>query len=404
MILAHLFLIATAPLAFGLHEDSVSSSQVAIGTDAITIELRFQALSMEEVVPLDRDGDGRIQSEEILAESSAMGEYLLQHYSLRLGSEQLGSELVLAGVVESITLDPKTEGFDIDLQWLAARMVFQRSTDAPDLWINVALFGETSPGHKDFAELAGTDSADHSPTRMWIFSRSNPQWLVRLPVKVEIEAPAPATAELAPDSTRQEHSWAPILPWINLGFRHVLGGLDHLCFVFALLLAAGSMRSLAGSVTAFTIAHSITLGAVALGWFAVSPALAEPLIAASIVFVGVANLWKGCPRRVWPEALGFGLLHGLGFASLLGDALGTTQTRLLPLLGFNLGIELGQLLAALAVILTFSLLARMRSPRRGQAPSEAPPAGALASPRMAQIGSIGITCAGIFWLASRLLG
>jgi hypothetical protein len=161
-----------------------------------------------------------------------------------------------------------------------------------------------------------------------------------------------------------------------------------------LLLAARGLRSLAGTITAFTVAHSLTLGAVALGWFSVSTALAEPLIAASIVYVGFANMRAAKPRRAWPEAFGFGLLHGLGFASLLSNALGAEEARLAPLLGFNLGIEFGQILAATAIVAVLALL-----PRGADSSDES----GLAPPAVARFLSLGIAMAGLFWLGARLL-
>jgi hydrogenase/urease accessory protein HupE len=361
------------------HEDSVSSSAIEIGKDSIQIELRFQALSMDEVIALDADGDGRIQPGEALASSADMGSYLAKHYSISQGSDLPSDGELLRGKLLEVYLDPETLDLDIASQWLSARLEYPRNTNEAALWIDVSLFRETSPGHKDFAQLFSTDATVRTPERTWIFSRSDPQWLLRLPM-------------LGPESTRAQNTGIGI--WIQLGFRHILSGADHLCFVLGLLLAASGLRALAGTVTAFTFAHSITLGAVALGWFSVSPALTEPLIAASIAFVGFSNLWAGKPRRAWPEAFGFGLLHGLGFATLLSGALGAEEARLGPLLGFNLGIELGQLLAALAVV---GVLALVR--RRSAAESTE----GLAPPKIARAGSQGIALAGLFMLCARVL-
>ena len=135
-----------------------------------------------------------------------------------------------------------------------------------------------------------------------------------------------------------------------MGLDHILTGYDHLLFVLGLVLAAGSLRRLAITVTAFTLAHSVTLGLAAMGFVPAGGLWVELGIALSIVVVGARNLIQGVPRAAAGEALGFGLLHGLGFAGLLADALsGHDGGRLLPLLGFNLGIEAGQLLVALPV-------------------------------------------------------
>lgn len=134
--------------------------------------------------------------------------------------------------------------------------------------------------------------------------------------------------------------------FVGFGFLHILPrGLDHVLFVLGLYWGARSLKSLVVLVTCFTLAHSITLGLASLGIIRLSPNVVEPLISASIAWVGIENLVPS-PRteRYRPFLVfGFGLLHGLGFASAL-SALDTPERSFLPtLLSFNLGIELGQL-------------------------------------------------------------
>lgn len=133
--------------------------------------------------------------------------------------------------------------------------------------------------------------------------------------------------------------------YVPVGFDHILPkGLDHILFVLGLYFLSVRMRPLLWQVTCFTVAHSITLALGAFGLVQIDPAIVEPLIAASIVFVAVENIFA---RRLhsWRMALifGFGLLHGLGFATVLGE-FGLPQDQMVPaLLGFNVGVELGQL-------------------------------------------------------------
>lgn len=141
-----------------------------------------------------------------------------------------------------------------------------------------------------------------------------------------------------------------------LGFEHILLGIDHLLFVLALLIIVrGGMRILL-TVTAFTVAHSITLVAATLGWLALPGAPVEAVIALSIVFLAreIALSWRGqaglTERMPWLVAFVFGLLHGLGFAGALAE-IGLPQHSIaLALLCFNLGVEAGQL-AFVAVVL-----------------------------------------------------
>ncbi len=154
-----------------------------------------------------------------------------------------------------------------------------------------------------------------------------------------------------------------------LGIEHILSGWDHLLFVLALLIIVPGWRSLVATVTSFTIAHSITLGAATLGWVKVPAAPVEAVIALSILFVAVEIVhWKqgrpGITRRApWLVAFTFGLLHGFGFAGALSE-IGLPEHAIpLALLFFNLGVEAGQLLFIAAVGLAWSVLGMFNWPR-----------------------------------------
>ena len=137
--------------------------------------------------------------------------------------------------------------------------------------------------------------------------------------------------------------------FLCLGVKHILTGYDHLLFLFGLLLVARGFFSSLGIITSFTIAHSITLAVATLHLVQIPSRIVEPLIAASIVFVGIENLWRGdIPTARRMVAFGFGLIHGFGFASALREAgIGSgTGGILLPLFSFNLGVELGQIMVA----------------------------------------------------------
>jgi len=143
-----------------------------------------------------------------------------------------------------------------------------------------------------------------------------------------------------------------------LGVQHILSGYDHLLFLLALLLLGGSIRHLAGIITAFTIAHSITLGLATLDLFSLPPGPVEVAIAASIVYVAVENLIVSEADHRWMVTFFFGLVHGFGFAGVLREAGLTAGNTAIPLLAFNLGVEAGQL----AVVLpTVPLLAFLRA-------------------------------------------
>jgi len=143
------------------------------------------------------------------------------------------------------------------------------------------------------------------------------------------------------------------MEYIPVGFTHILPkGLDHILFVLGLFFLSPRVRPLLFQVSVFTVAHTITLALGALGMVNVNPGVVEPLIALSIVFVAVENIFsrKLHSWRIF-VIFGFGLLHGLGFASVLGE-FGLPASQFLPaLIGFNVGVELGQLAVIAAAYL-----------------------------------------------------
>lgn len=153
--------------------------------------------------------------------------------------------------------------------------------------------------------------------------------------------------------------------FLRLGIEHIFTGYDHVAFLIGLLLLGGSVRELVKIVTAFTVAHSVTLALAALGVFTPSPRLVEPLIAASIVFIGLEDLWALRRRRSetalrhrWMVTLAFGLVHGFGFASVLRQLELPRSLLATGLVSFNLGVECGQLCI---VLLALPVLRRLRA-------------------------------------------
>lgn len=186
-------------------------------------------------------------------------------------------------------------------------------------------------------------------------------------------------------------SWAGAARFVRVGIEHIFSGWDHVVFLLGLLLAGGRLRDVVRVVTGFTVGHASTLALATFGVVTPPAALIEPLIAASVVYVGVENLLdlrRGVARhsRRWPIALAFGLVHGFGFAGALGG-LELERTGLATaLFSFNLGVELGQ---AAIVALAFPVLARLR--RR-------PAFDAAGLP----VGSAMVGCAGLVWLVGRI--
>jgi hydrogenase/urease accessory protein HupE len=177
------------------------------------------------------------------------------------------------------------------------------------------------------------------------------------------------------------------LGFLRMGIEHILTGYDHLVFLLGLVLVGGRFRSLFAVVTAFTLAHSLTLAFAVLGAWAPPPRVVEPLIALSIAYVGIENFFiKGAENR-WRITFPFGLVHGFGFAAALREISLSHAEIPSALLSFNLGVEVGQL-AVLALALPLVLYLRKRE---------------WFSMRGTSALSGAVALAGVFWFLERVV-
>lgn len=172
-----------------------------------------------------------------------------------------------------------------------------------------------------------------------------------------------ASPAIALEGTIEPSMVASLVQYAMIGFEHILPkGLDHILFVVGLFLLSPYVRPLLWQVTGFTLAHSVTLALGIYGVIAIPASIVEPLIAASIAFIAVENLFTDKLQRWRPGVVfGFGLLHGLGFAGVLSE-IGLPQSQYTTaLIGFNIGVEIGQLAVLAACFLGVGLWFRHRS-------------------------------------------
>ena len=276
---------------------------------------------------IDTDHDGSVSADELAAGRDVVGRALL------------------AGLTAAAD-DHPCPG-TIDRAWVTegdGGAVFQVRFTCPGrperLTLAMPLLAALAPGHRHVARLFWAGKAHAT-----VMERAHPIWRLG--------------NGAAPSST-----WSLAGSMLKLGVEHILTGFDHLVFLFGLILVGGRLRSLVGVISAFTLAHSLTLALAALSVYTPSPRLVEPAIALSIAYVGVENLFVSDARRRWRITFPFGLIHGFGFAGALREiALPRTQVPA-ALVSFNAGVELGQL-AVLSVALPFVMAAR-RAPWFGE--------------------------------------
>ena len=206
---------------------------------------------------------------------------------------------------------------------------------------------------------------------------------VEIPAGVREAAFSPGAREAAIDVGAGAR---PRLAFVRLGVEHILTGWDHLLFLAALLLGGGGAIALLKVITAFTLAHSVSLAAAVLGLVHVPERLTESVIAGSIAWVAVENVARrGPPRRRWITSFLFGLVHGLGFASALTPLALPAWSLAFALIGFNVGVEAGQAVVIAIVLPVMIRLCRWE-----------------AEPRARRVLSIVVAAIGAAWFVWRL--
>jgi hydrogenase/urease accessory protein HupE len=254
-------------------------------------------------------------------------------------------------------------------------------TGSPAL-ATIRLTGPIPAGTRQFTWSYGWTFASYALTiRTGASEPAATQWLDG----GQSSPPFPFTSA-EPPVTRLETAWR----YLTLGFTHIVPhGLDHMLFVLGIYLLSGRARSVLWQVSAFTAAHSITLGLSLYGILTVSSRIVEPLIAVSIAYVAIENIFVS-RLKVWRVALvfAFGLLHGLGFAGALKDVGLPRSEFLTALVTFNVGVETGQL----AVIGAAFLLVGWRCGSR-----------AWYRTRIVVPASALIACIAVYWTVQRLL-
>ena len=371
------------PLPAAAHDRSASYSTWDLGGDGAVVTARLAALEATRLPWPPGD-------------VARLGNYLTTHLRLVAGD----APCPVSSPPRSLSAPPG----ELALEW--------RVTCPPraPLRIESDAFLDVAPSHLHFArvKLADGRTAEH------VLSDGERRFPLDTP-----EAPS-------------------IVGAVRLGMVHILSGWDHLAFILALLLLGGTLADTARVVTGFTIAHSLTLGLAVIGWVRPQQAPVEALIGLSIALVAAENCWlagrrhpalpwgiaalllalagaaaagagsvpalalaglalfTGChmtrlvradrPQRLrWHAAFGFGLLHGFGFASVLVDAGLPTAALARVLVGFNTGVELGQLAVVAAVL---PLVSRVRGWR----------------PALLELGSAAVAGLGVFWFVTRAFG
>ena len=364
------------------HNPDTSYARLRIESDELSATFIYDVTSLLLLDPLlDADGDRSLSPAELRASVPRVEEVLRR--SIRL---EIDGMVAAFGPLEPVCWPTQAGPMIPERDYHAATslvaLTFATPLDHPpaDVWVRFEFFG-TLGGHHTVLSAIAHEGQDEPV----IFTQEEPDYLFETSFTPPRAGVAPTNADHGRRSS-DETAWTRAWRFFLLGIEHILFGFDHILFLLALIIV-GRPSELVGLVTAFTVAHSITLALATLGWVALPPTLVESAIAGTIVFTALENLWVGDTRGRWRTTFGFGLVHGFGFAGVLRDLGLPTDGFLRSLFAFNLGVEAGQLAIVALLAVPAAGLARWTY-----------------GPATRRLISLAIAICGLGWLIDRACG
>jgi HupE / UreJ protein len=315
--------LLVAPNLFA-HDPSKSYLTINFDTNQAVGQWDIPLKDLQTVVPLDSDNDGFVTWEELNAHYKEVTNYALAHLKISGDAKP--------GTLHFTESEPIVEDF-ADGTYLELPFILENVCQPNVVEFDYQLFFETNHSHRGLLRLQHGDKTDSA-----VFDPEHAHQ------QFEINHPSPGKQ---------------FLVFLKEGISHIWTGYDHILFLLALLLPAVLHRqekdwqgvpafrpaffNVLKIVTAFTLAHSLTLSLAALNIVRLPTRLTESAIAASVILAATNNIWPWIKGRGWVVAFIFGLIHGFGFANALSELGLTSSALILTLVGFNLGVELGQL-------------------------------------------------------------
>src|ERR1700757_564737 len=340
------------------HDPGLSTATVTVEDRQIEVLLGFAKQDAVFTLPANANSTDTGTPEGWQAVRSGLESITASGFNLYLGDEHLAPIQTTAQLKDS-------KNIEILLRF--------KRTNATQLRLLSAFLERLPLGHREYLSIQTSTGASLAEAML---SAKKNSFQITLPVVVT--------------STVSSREGPSFLEFLKLGVEHILTGYDHLLFLFGLMVVCRDLRSILTVITCFTVAHSITLALATLDIVRLPGRIVEPMIAASIAYVGIENLVRGdSPKWRSLIAFSFGLVHGLGFADALRE-LGINSGRfgiVVPLVGFNLGVEVGQLCVA-AVVLPILWNLR-RNP--------------VFVRRWVPVCSVAVAFAGSYWMVERMM-
>lgn len=442
MLVALASLIASRPSAAEAHQVGLSQGLYRVvaggdpagGGESVSVTLTLARGELRNLArEVDQDRDGEVSEVEVMLGATAIEAAIVDGLAIAIDersctprfdgaslTEEDGLEIALRYACPPIRDTARTGAGDEPQRADAEppRALAAGESDGPSLRIDLSALVALGGAHRHIARIIPPGSEEVRAER--VLHRLRPRAQLSLapaktpatpPARPPEPAPAPEPADSLADeltpraeaagadpATANDREPDPATPpvdrelaaYFTLGVEHILSGVDHLVFLLGLMIAGGRLREWALMITAFTVGHSASLALATLELWTPPSSIIEPLIAASIVYIGLENLLRADPaalRRRWRLTLPFGFVHGFGFAGALAEVgiSGNDGAVAWVLALFNLGVEVGQL-AALA---TMAMVLRAVPQLSGTAAKRSI--------------SAAIALAGLAWLISRVL-
>jgi hydrogenase/urease accessory protein HupE len=379
--LAILMIISTVfPSIAQAHAYSASYTDIKMDQEKTEFVFSIDTLSIIELIEdIDKNKNNELEKSEIKENDHDLEELVHHHLTLDLNNRQQEPTL------EKMVLEKKE-----DKNFITYHLTFPAFAAGDTLSLNDGLYvNDPATNYVNLIsfEFAGTTGQAilQGKERTWTILLAEAQ--EEQPQDGQIAQPEESPeqqgqSEAAPQVETSNSSW---FSFFKLGMLHILTGYDHLLFLLALLLRKQTFKQYAAIITSFTIAHSITISLAVLGVITLPSRFVEAVIAFSIVYVALENIFRKEIRHRWGLTFIFGLIHGLGFANILKEMNIPKGDLAVALVNFNIGIEVVQLALVLLVLPLLTYMFKLKS-----------------SKMIIRIGSIIVAALGAFWLIERL--
>ncbi|MGG1554424.1 HupE/UreJ family protein [Paenibacillus ferrarius] len=330
------------------HFSSTGYSDIQVGSDTISYHLSLLEQDLVHIFPDKPDGGDKISDKQLAASLGTLSR-LVDDGIIVTGDGKVGTGTITAAKHEKRA---SMEMIGIDIQYRFAAPVKRYLMQYNFFWyngvdVNHSNYATIHVGGQTIEQVLGSQNYIVQVQGPGASAAGSPSGSAAATTTKTTAASAPAKQPT--ELTAETSGWSTLRTYVVMGMEHIWSGLDHMLFLFGLLLAAEQkVWKIVRLITAFTIGHCVTLVLSSLEVAYLSPRIVEPLIALSIVYIAIENIWKKKESMRVVVTMLFGLVHGFGFAEVLRGTLSGHMA--LPLFSFNLGVEIGQLVVVAIVI------------------------------------------------------